>query len=359
MARSKPPKNSPTSSDRKDAHLAIAASGEAAFRSTTTLFEEVTLVHQALPERAVSEVVLETTLLGKTLRAPLLIGAMTGGTPEAGEVNRLLAGVAQDRGIAFCLGSGRPMLEDPALAETYAVREVAPDVLLLANLGALQAAAAPLEDVERMVATVQADALMIHLNPAQELMQPEGDRDFRGALAGIQRLAHGLSVPVVVKETGCGLSREAGDALVRAGIRHVEVAGAGGTSWPRVEAARAPERAGLLDSLGEWGIPTAASLLLLEEHDLVRIAGGGLRTAHDLARALALGAVAGSVAQPALQHLRQSGPEGLDRWIGELEEGLRAICLLTGCAHPRDLARVPRVLGPTLLGWLGLRAPSP
>lgn len=160
---------------RKDAHLAIAASGAAAFQQTTTLLEEVTLVHQALPEQALDEVGLQTPLLGKILRAPLLLGAMTGGTKEAGRLNRELATVAQELGIALCLGSQRPMLEDPGLADTYDVREVAPDILLVANLGAMQAAAVEPARVEALVAQVGADALMIHLNPAQELMQPEGD----------------------------------------------------------------------------------------------------------------------------------------------------------------------------------------
>ncbi|MDF1564236.1 MAG: type 2 isopentenyl-diphosphate Delta-isomerase [Deltaproteobacteria bacterium] len=343
------------SRDRKDAHLAIAAGGEAAFQQTTTLLEEVGLVHQALPERALDEISLRTPLLGKTLEAPLLIGAMTGGTPEAGEINRALAEVAAETGVGLCLGSQRPMLDDPALASTYQVREVAPEILLLANLGAMQAAELPPERVEELIAGVGADAIMIHLNPAQELMQPEGDRDFRGALAGIQRLAHSLPVPVVVKETGCGLSAETGEALLRAGVTLVEVAGAGGTSWPRVEAARAPGRAGLLSSLGEWGIPTAASLVLQPE-GLACIAGGGLRDALDLARALALGAVAGSFAQPALRHLREGGPAALSRWIAEMKEALAGLCLLTGCGQVQDLARAPRILGPRLHAWQQLRA---
>lgn len=158
-------------------------------------------------------------------------------------------------------------------------------------------------------------------------------------------------MPVVVKETGCGLSREAGDALVRAGIRTVEVAGAGGTSWPRVEAARAPERAGLLAALGEWGIPTGASLLMLADHELECIAGGGIRSVLDVARAMALGAVACSVAQPALLRLKEGGAESLRAWLEELSANLRTLCLLTGCGHSRELATAPRVLGPRLLAW--------
>ncbi len=336
---------------RKDAHLEIAASGEGRFRSTTTLLEEVQLVHQALPERDLGAIDLTTEVLGRTLKAPLLLGAMTGGTKTAGEMNRALARVAQATGVGLCLGSQRPMLEDPGRADTYTVRALCPDVLLVANLGALQAARAEVDAVAELVARVEADALMLHLNPAQELLQPEGDRDFRGVLAGIERLVRALPVPVAVKETGCGLSRQAGRALRRAGVTWVEVAGAGGTSWPRVEARRTPERAHLIESLGEWGIPTAASLLLLEDLGLERIAGGGIRSALDVARALALGARACSVAQPALVALREGGPGGLQAWIEGLCEGLRALCLLTGAERPDDLWGVPRVLGPRLSAW--------
>ena len=336
---------------RKDAHLEITASGRGAFREATTLLEEVHLVHQALPERALDEVDLSVEWLGRTLKAPILIGAMTGGTDTAAKTNADLAAVAEALGLGFCLGSQRPMAEQPGLAESFRVRQQAPGVPILGNLGLVQARDLGPEKVAELVRAVDADGLALHLNPAQELTQASGDRDFRGGLDAVRALVQHLEVPVVVKETGCGLSREAAVALLAAGVERVEVSGAGGTSWVRVEAERDPARAWVGELLGEWGIPTGASLLLLQGLPLVRVAGGGLRTALDAARAIALGAYACAFAQPVLVAYREGGPEGARTFLQGLVDGLRAICLLTGSAKVHDLWRAPRVLGPGLAAW--------
>src|SRR5690606_9456100 len=201
--------------------------------------ECVRFVHDALPDCAVSDLDTSVHVLGKTLRAPLLIAGMTGGNERARDINRSLAEVAEERGCALGLGSQRAMHKDPSVTKSYQVRDVAPNVLLLGNIGVVQAARMSNQEVEDLVGAVGADALCVHLNPAMELIQSDGDRDFRGGTETLARLAEALSVPVIAKETGCGLSRSVGQRLRKAGVRHVDVSGAGGTSWVAVETRRA------------------------------------------------------------------------------------------------------------------------
>jgi isopentenyl-diphosphate delta-isomerase len=298
---------------------------------------------------------LGTTLLGHRLAAPIMITGMTGGTRAGRTINRALATAAQELGIAFGLGSQRPMVDRPALASTYEVRDVAPDVLLLANLGVVQLGAMKTSTVARMMERVGADALAIHLNVGQELAQPGGDSDFRKGLATIRRVVKELDHPIVVKETGCGISPLVARALDGVGVAGIDVSGAGGTSWIAIESLRAQdEQASRGRLFAEWGIPTAACVAWLADSRLRAqvIASGGIRTGLDVARAMALGARVVGLAQPVLAAASQGGVRGATRYLASVIDGLRTACLLAGVARPADLARTPKVITGELLDWI-------
>ncbi len=344
----------PAIAKRKADHLEVAASGRADF-ARSTLLEHVHLAHQALPELALDDIDLTTELFGKQLAAPLVITGMTGGTAEAAAVNRDLARAAQAAGIALGLGSQRAMAEHPELASTYQVRDVAPDVVLIGNVGAVQAQAMGAEKVVELAKAIGGDAIAVHLNAGQELIQNHGDRDFRGLVDTIARLVEASPLPVIVKEPGCGLSPQAARALVGAGVQTVDVAGAGGTSWVAVEAVRAADgsdAAVLGNELWDWGVPTAVSTVACVRAGLATIASGGLRSGYDVARALALGARAGGMAAPMLRAQRAGGVEGIATVIDRVVRAVRAVCLLTGSRTPADLARAPRHLGAPLRAFL-------
>lgn len=339
---------------RKADHIQIARSGAGAYQRST-LLEHVHLVHCALPGLAFAEVDLGTTLLGHKLEAPILITGMTGGTREGREINRALASAAQALGIAFGLGSQRPMLDRPELATTYEVRDVAPDVLLLANFGVVQLAGMKTSAVASAVERVGADALAIHLNVGQELAQPGGDVDFRQSLATIRRVAKELGKPVLVKETGCGISPAVARSLDKAGAAAMDVSGAGGTSWIAIEALRAQgQQAARGELFREWGVPTAACLGWLAQAKVRAevIASGGIRSGLDVARAMALGARVVGLAQPVLAAASKGGAAGATRFLASVIDGLRTACMLAGVARATDLAKAPKVITGELRDWL-------
>ena len=337
---------------RKRSHLDLCATADVEHQGKTALFEEVELVHDALSELALETVDTTVSFIGKSLRAPFLITGMTGGTAEAAVVNRDLATLAERHGIAFGLGSQRAMLLRPELAATYSVRRFAPTTVVLANLGLNQAVTMATARVEELVEAVGADAICLHLNPAQELVQREGDRSFEGGREALRRLASELRVPLIVKETGCGISATVAARLEAAGVRYVDVSGAGGTSWVRVEQLRGDARSRSLGALyRDWGIPTAASLLQLRGTSLVRIASGGIRNALDAVKALALGAEICGFALPVFRAWRSGGVGGASAFVEELCEGLRVGMVLTGAADLPALRRSAIVIGPGLERW--------
>jgi len=339
---------------RKQDHLDLCASGDVKFRTRDTLLGNVHLVHQALPELASHDIDLVVTVAGRRLKAPLVIAGMTGGVAEAGAINRDLAAAAERVGVAVGLGSQRAMLHHPEVADTYRVRGVAPTTMVLANLGVVKARQMRTAEVRALCDDVGADALCLHLNVAMELVQADGDRDFRNAVGTIRRLEEELGLPIIVKETGCGLSRRAATTIASAGVRTVDVGGAGGTSWVGVEALRAkdPEARAMGEALWDWGIPTAASVAYCAEAGLEVIATGGIRDGYDVARALALGARAAGLAAPLLKAQREGGVEGVVAALETIIRTLRAVMLLCGCRTPGSLALAPRVVVGELRSWL-------
>ncbi len=338
---------------RKVDHLELCATDQVAFRGRSTLLEQVQLLHQSLPELSWDEVDPSVSLLGKRLRAPLIIAAMTGGSEPSAEVNRELSAIAEARGYGFGLGSQRAMQRSPETAWTYEVRTLAPTTLVLGNVGVVQARACSSEALAQLAADIGADALCVHMNPAMELIQQEGDRDFRGCVETFARLVRELPIPVVAKETGNGISRQTAAQLRAVGVEVIDVSGAGGTSWVGVETLRAGEQTRPVgELLWDWGVPTAVSVAYAKQAGLVPIATGGVRSGLDVARALALGASAAGVARPLLQALREQGRAGAERYLERVERELRTVMLLCGARSVADLQRAPRVLTGELKDWL-------
>ena len=340
------------SQQRKIDHLDLCTSLDVEARTKTTLFEEVEFLHQSLPELDLEAIDLSTRIAGKILRAPLVISGMTGGVERAIGINRCLAEAAERHGIGFGLGSQRPMLLDPRNTLGFLVRDVAPDTLVLANLGVVQAKHVETAEVQELVERVGADALALHLNPAQEIIQEGGDTDFCGCIDAIARLHTELDVPIIVKETGAGIGPPAQARLKQAGVRWLDVSGAGGTTWIGVEALRSePGRAQLGALLWDWGTPTAVALMTAVEQGFDCIASGGIRDGLDLAKAVALGAKAVGMALPFLRAFATGGEEAVDQLVEDLVRSLRAVMLLTGSRSLADLRTTPLVFGPKLSNW--------
>jgi len=302
--------------NRKDEHIQINLEKDVD-SSLTTGLEEYRLIHQALPELSLEEIDLSQTLFGKHQRVPVLVSSMTGGTQEARRINRNLATAAQAVGLAMGVGSQRAAIKDASLATTFQVRQYAPDILLFANLGAVQLNYGfGIDECQRAVEMIGADALVLHLNPLQEALQPEGDVNFAGLASKIAEIKHRLSVPLIVKEVGWGFSQEAARMLYEAGVDALDVAGAGGTSWSEVEKHRItnPYQAQTAGVFKDWGIPTTQSLYnarAVDEKWLV-FASGGLRTGIDIAKCLALGAQLGGMAGLFLKAAAQSAETAAD-----------------------------------------------
>jgi len=339
----------PPERDRKLEHIRLAL--EERMQLGRSFFDDYRFEHAALPEIDIAEVDTGVEFLGRRLEAPLLVSSMTGGTETAGRINRNLAAGAERAGVAVGVGSQRKALEDPAKADTFRVREVAPSAVLLANLGAVQLNyGMGVRECEEAVAMIGADALILHLNPLQEAIQPEGQCNFAGLLPKIGAVVRELSVPVVVKEIGCGISESTARALAGQGVRIVDTAGVGGTSWARIEA----QRAGDLD-IGElfagWGLPTPESIRQVKSaaagmgnDGLTVIASGGIRNGLDAAKAIALGLGLAGLAYPFLAPAMESAAAVADKVRRTVRE-LKICMFCLGVKTISELQRVKLVKG--------------
>ena len=302
-----PPINTPAQTqNRKADHIRICLEDNVQSPEITTGLEKYRFTHVCLPELNGKDIDVSTTFLGKHLNAPLLISSMTGGTEQAGIINRRLAEVAQKYNLAMGVGSVRVAVEKPQVADTFAVRKYAPDILLFANLGAVQLNYQyGIDECLRIIDITEADALILHINPLQEFIQPRGDTNFLGLLDKIYHLCSKLPVPVIAKEVGNGISGTMAEKLIAAGVQAIDVAGAGGTSWALVEGERAETslQRRLGQTFGDWGIPTADCITSIRTHDpnIPLIASGGLRHGLDVAKAIALGADIAGLAMPFLK----------------------------------------------------------
>ncbi len=327
--------------DRKDDHIRVCLEEHVDNLGIPSGFEAYRFDHDALPEIDKSEIRTEVSFLGKTLRAPLLIGAMTGGTARAGQVNRILAEAAHKTGVGFALGSQRPMVEDPSRAPSYAIRDIAPSIFVTGNIGAVQLNyGVTAQDLIRLVETSGVDALTFHLNPLQEAIQPGGDTNFKGLMSKLAAVIPQIPVPVIVKEVGSGISETTAEKLAKLPISAVETAGVGGTSWAKVESFRAESavQQGAGQELATWGVPTAESILACKKMlpDIPIIASGGVRSGVDIAKSIALGAHLGALAKPFL-HAAQNGTDAVVERIEQIIEEIRTVCFVTGCETPGEL----------------------
>ena len=340
---------------RKLSHFELCANHEVEFRTKTTLLEDVELIHQPLTETSLDGIDLSVEVLGKRLRYPLVITGMTGGAEEVGIFNREIAALADRLGIGFGVGSQRVMLRYPEVTETFQVRDVAPNVLLFGNIGIAQAREMTSAEVVRLGEAIGADAMCVHLNTAMEVIQENGDHDFRESLVTIKRLVAESPLPIIAKETGCGFARESGLKLAAAGVRWVDISGAGGTSWVGVETIRNRALRHLGEAFWDWGVPTAASVCELRGLNLNLIASGGIRTGLQAAKALALGAKVVGVALPVLRAYTSGGIEAVEAFFKSFFDELRVAVMLCGAASVAELTPEHAVIGGKLLDWVSQR----
>ncbi len=296
-------------------------------------FERIDFIHNALPECNFNKIDLSCQFLGKRLNYPLLITGMTGGYKDAERINKGLAEAAEKFGLAFGVGSQRAMLENPELKKTYHVRDVAPNIPLIANIGGVQLKKYGLEKVSSLVSSIEADALAIHLNPLQEMIQPEGDRDFTGVLAAIAGACKNVGVPVIVKETGAGINQDVALQLKQAGVSYIDISGSGGTSWSKVEYLRK----GFIPGFENWGIPTVAAIIQCRGV-LPLIGSGGVRDGIDAAKCIALGCELAGAAYPFIKSF-ESSVSSLEKLIETWQQQMKTCALLTGSKNYDELRK--------------------
>jgi isopentenyl-diphosphate delta-isomerase len=327
--------------DRKAEHIHLAL--DSANQVRQSFFDDYAFEHNALPELAMGDIDTSVEFLGKRLDAPILVSCMTGGTEEAAEINRNLARAAETCRIALGVGSQRKALEDPLQASSFQVRDLAPSVPLLANLGAVQLNYGyGIDECRAAVEMIDADALAFHLNVLQEAIQPEGQTDFGGLLPKMGAVAEQLEVPVIAKEIGCGISGNTARALAEHGIRIIDTAGLGGTSWARIEARRAGDVA-IGEMFADWGIPSPDAIREVSAvPDVFVIGSGGLRSGVDAAKAIALGARVVGMAYPFREPATVSAEAVVDR-VGRIVDELKIAMLCVGTRTIDELQHVDLV----------------
>jgi isopentenyl-diphosphate delta-isomerase len=352
--------------ERKADHIEVCLKENAQSRNATTGFEDVHLIHRALPEIEREKIDISTTVFDYKFSAPLFVGAMTGGTEKATKINAAIAEAVEELHLGMGVGSQRIAIDNPKVERSFSiVREKAPTAFILANIGGPQLVGKyGVKEVKKAVEMVKANALAIHLNALQEAVQPEGDTNYSNLLQKICKVAQELDVPVVVKETGAGIAAEDAAMLEAAGVAGIDVAGAGGTSWAAVEYYRAKARQnGSSQRLGEtfwdWGIPTAVSLVeTVQSVKVPVIASGGIRNGVDVTKALALGASLASVAYPFLKPAT-TGSEDVKKALSHLVEEVRNAMFLVGASSVQKLQNVPVVLTGKTAEWLRVRGFQP
>ncbi|MEM2913920.1 MAG: type 2 isopentenyl-diphosphate Delta-isomerase [Candidatus Bathyarchaeia archaeon] len=348
--------------ERKNDHIQICIEKDVQAKNITTGFEDVFMIHRALPEINWNEIDLSTSFFNHRFSAPIIVEAMTGGTERAFEINAAIAQAVEELGLGMGVGSQRAVLENSKLERTVSIaRKKAPTAFLIANIGGSQIVKEyDLQKVKKAIEMIEADALAIHLNPLQEAVQPEGETNYAGILEKIEMITNALSIPVIVKETGAGIAAEEAKKLKEAGVSCIDVAGAGGTSWAAVEYFRAKQRGELLGQevakdLWDWGIPTAISLIeVVQSVDLPVIASGGIRSGKDVAKSLALGAELAGFAFPILEPALK-GSEEVKQRIYFILHQLKTVMFIVGAISIKKLKDSPLVIIGRTAEWLEAR----
>ena len=334
-------------SERKLEHLLLCANCDVEYKEKRTGFEDVELIHKALPEVNKDEIDISAELFGKKMNVPLIISAITGGHPAAYKINKELAIAAEEMNIGMGVGSQRAAVENPDLIPTYSVvRENAPQALIIGNIGAPQ-----LDYAKQAAGMIEADALAIHLNTLQESIQPEGDINARGYLSLIEKAIDSIKMPIIVKETGAGIPKEGAIALEKAGISAIDIAGSGGTSWAAVETYRT-KNSSLGNLYWDWGIPTAVSTVeVCESVNIPVISSGGIRNGLEAAKALALGADAVGMALPFLKDA-YIGHEAVIKTIEQFIDSLKVAMFLVGASNIKELRKSNILIKGKTRQWL-------
>jgi len=329
---------------RKEEHIDINLQENVQFPTLTTGLERYYFLHRALPEQNLSDIDTSLQIFGRHLASPLFISSMTGGTEKARRINRTLATAAQEHKIAMGVGSMRAAIEDDTLVKTFEIRDIAPDILLFANLGAVQLNYGyGIDECHRVVELINADALILHFNVLQEAVQAEGDTNFKGLVEKVAHITSQLEVPVIAKEVGWGVSPSDIQLLVEAGISAIDVAGSGGTSWSEVEYHRAPStfHAQVARSFVDWGIPTAEALVYARQTapQIPAFASGGIRNGIEVAKCIAIGATLVGIAGPFLKAADHS-LQAVRDFIAVMQRQLEIAMLCSGASNIEELQGV-------------------